>query len=120
MWHTLMVSCLKSNGRWNPAFPAQSISRTCSTVSSRRPCRTPSNRPWRSARHQSLDAVAVRCVTPGVRDYRIEARMAGGASVKILGRDASGTRSIGNPPPPRLDGGVRRGAKGEKIGVMFA
>jgi hypothetical protein len=40
--------------------------------------------------------------------------------VKILGRDASGTRSIGNPPPPRLDGGVRRGAKGEKIGVMFA
>jgi hypothetical protein len=43
---------------------------------------------------QSLDLVAVRCFTPDARDYRIEAKMDGAASVKILARDANKPASL--------------------------
>jgi hypothetical protein len=62
---------------------------------------------------QSLDLVSIRCLTQDARDYRIEAKMDGAASVKILGHDANKPESIaerlgiGNyPPPPRRPGEV--------------
>jgi hypothetical protein len=47
-----------------------------------------------SPNQQSLDVVSIRCLTPDARDYRVEAKMDGAASVKILARDANKPASL--------------------------
>jgi hypothetical protein len=47
-----------------------------------------------SPNQQSLDVVAIRCLTQDARDYRVEAKMDGAASVRILARDANKPASL--------------------------
>jgi hypothetical protein len=47
-----------------------------------------------SPNQQSLDVVAIRCLTPDARDYRVEAKMDGAASVRIHARDANKPASL--------------------------